>query len=281
MIIKDFFDQNTSTISYVVHDEKTNKCAIIDPVMDYEPASGKVFYESVTKIIKFIQENNLQLEWILETHIHADHLTAASYLKEKLGGKIAIGEGIIGVLEYWTKIFNIGDEVPIDGSLFDNIFKNEEIFKIGNLEAKFLSTRGHTPACGSYHVGDSVFVGDLIMAPNIGTGRTDFPEGSAKEQFKSLQKILSLPADTRIFSGHDYPKGGEGPCLASSVLIQKKENIFAKINNEKEYILAREEKDRALHVPKLLFPAIQINLRCGNFPNREGGVSYLKIPLKE
>lgn len=280
MKIRAFFDPNTSTVSYVVYDETSNKCAIIDPVLDYNIHSGMIDHKNADEIINFLQENNLTLQWILETHIHADHLTAASYLKNKLGGKIAIGEGIIKVLEYWTKFFNIENEVPIDGSQFDHIFKDEENFNIGGLEVKFMSTKGHTPACGSYLIADTIFAGDLIFMPRLGTGRTDFPGGSAKEQFASLQKIFSLPKDTKILTAHDYPKAGEKPYSISSVEVQRKENIFAKITNEKEYVEARENRDKELDVPRLLLPAIQINLRCGELPDKDiNKMRYLKIPI--
>jgi glyoxylase-like metal-dependent hydrolase (beta-lactamase superfamily II) len=285
MQIKAFFDPNTSTVSYIVIDEATSNCAIIDSVLDYDIFSGRVTYQSADNLITFIKENNLQVEWILETHIHADHLTAASYLREKLDGKIAIGEGIFEVLEYWVKVFNIESEVPTDGSQFDHIFKDGEEFKIGNLEAKFLTTPGHTPACGSYLIDTCVFVGDLIFMPHLGTGRADFPGGDAKQEFSSIQKIFSLPQSTKIFTCHDYPKDGEQAKWQSTVEQQQKENIFAKISDAEEYIKARENRDKNLTVPKLLLPSIQINLRVGKLPKAENneqgnvGLSYIKIPL--
>lgn len=282
MKIKDFFDQNTSTFSYVVIDDVTKKCAIIDPVLDYDQFSGKIFYNCADNLIKFIQENNFHLEWILETHIHADHLTSASYIKNKIGGKIAIGEGIFEVLKYWTKAFNIENEVPQDGSQFDHIFKDNENFKIGNLSVKFLTTPGHTPACGSYFVDGDVFVGDLMFMPNLGTGRADFPGGDAKQQFNSIQKIFNLGDDVKIFTCHDYPKEGEKPKFQTTVKDQKENNIFAKIFDEKEYVKARLERDKKLAVPKLLYPSIQVNIRCGKSPNKEQNqVRYIKIPIDE
>ncbi len=280
MKIQAFFDSQTSTVSYIVIDETTQNCAIIDSVLDYDIFSGKISHQSADNLIAFIKDNNLQVQWILETHIHADHLTAASYLREKLGGKIAIGEGIFEVLKYWVKVFNIGDETPIDGSQFNHIFKDGEIFKIGNLEAKFLNTSGHTPACGSYLIDDSVFVGDLIFMPNLGTGRADFPGGDAGQEFDSIQKIFALPESTKIFTCHDYPKDGEQAKWQSTVGEQKQENILAKITNKEEYIQARKNRDINLAVPKLLFPSIQINLRVGKLPKPEdNGLSYIKIPL--
>lgn len=280
MRIESFFDKNTGTVSYLVIDETTKNCAIIDPVLDYDIFSGKISHQSANNLINFISDNKFKLEWILETHIHADHLTASSYIKEKIGGKIAIGEGIYEVLKYWVKFFNIENEVPVDGSQFDKIFKDQEVFKIGNLSAKFITTAGHTPACGSYIIDDAVFVGDLMFMPETGTGRTDFPGGSAKEMFKSIQKIFALPNNTRIFTCHDYPKEGADAKFQSTVLEQKEKNIFAKINSEKEYVEARMARDKNLAVPKLIFPSIQINLRCGKMPASENnGASYLKIPL--
>ncbi|MES2678058.1 MAG: MBL fold metallo-hydrolase [Pseudomonadota bacterium] len=280
MQIQAFFDPNTFTVSYIVIDEATKSCAIIDCVLDYDIFSGRVNHQSADKIIAFVEQNNLQVEWILETHIHADHLTAAKYLQKKLGGKIAIGEGIFAVLKYWVKAYNIGDEIAVDGSGFDHIFKDGENFKIGNLETKFFTNPGHTPACGSYLIEDAIFVGDLMFMPNLGTGRADFPGSNAAEQFASLQKILSLPENTKVFTGHDYPKDGEEPKWQSTIGEQKTQNVFAKINNAEEYIKARETRDKTLAVPKLLFPAIQINLRCGDLPIKENnGASYIKIPL--
>ena len=285
MQIKAFFDSNTFTISYIVIDEQTQRCAIIDSVLDYDSFSGRISHQSADNLLAFVQENNLQVEWILETHIHADHLTAAKYLQEKLGGeispKIAIGEGIFEVLKYWVKAYNISDEVAIDGSQFNHIFKDGENFKIGNLEAKFITNPGHTPACGSYLIGgDAIFVGDLMFMPNLGTGRADFPGSNATEQFASLQKILSLDENIQVFTGHDYPKDGEQPRWQSTIGEQKTQNIFAKISNKEEYSKAREARDKTLAVPKLLLPAIQINLRCGDLPLEEKNkVSYIKIPL--
>jgi glyoxylase-like metal-dependent hydrolase (beta-lactamase superfamily II) len=280
MQIKAFFDSATSTVCYIVIDDTTKKCAIIDSVQDYDIFSGRTSYKSTDNLITFIKENNLQPEWILETHIHADHLTAASYLQEKLGGKICIGEGIFEVLKYWVKAFNIGDEVPVDGSQFNHIFKDGEEFRIGNLKAKFLTTPGHTPACGSYLIEDAIFVGDLMFMPNLGTGRADFPGGNAAQEFDSIQKIFSLPTQTKIFTCHDYPKDGEEAKWQSTVEEQRRENIFAKIGNKDEYVKVRETRDKNLAVPKLLLPSIQINLRVGKLPKHENNsVSYLKIPL--
>jgi glyoxylase-like metal-dependent hydrolase (beta-lactamase superfamily II) len=279
MQIKTFFDPNTFTISYIIIDKATNQCAVIDSVLDYEIFSGKVSYQSADQIIAFIKDNNLQLEWILETHIHADHITAAKYLQKNMGGKIAIGNGIFEVLKYWVGAFNIEEEL-VGGAQFDYVFQDQEDFRIGNLEAKFINNPGHTPACGSYIIGNSVFVGDLIFMPNLGTGRTDFPSGSAAEQFNSIQKIFSLPEETKVFTGHDYPTEGDKPRFQSTIGEQKKENFLANISECDDYIKARESRDKRLAPPKLLFPAIQLNLRCGELPKPEkNGTQYLKIPL--
>jgi glyoxylase-like metal-dependent hydrolase (beta-lactamase superfamily II) len=275
MKIESFFDAATGTISYLVIDSVTKNCAAIDPVLDYDQSAAKTGSKSADQIINFIQQNDLNLQWILETHIHADHLTAASYLKEKLGGKIAISEGIFQVLEYWLDFFAIEDKNLASAQQFDHIFKDEESFKIGNLPVKFIKTAGHTPACGSYLIKDAIFVGDLIFMPNLGSGRADFPAGDAGQQFDSIQKIFSLPDDFRIFTGHDYPKDGQEFCGQSSVLEQKTENIFAKISDRNKYIKARNERDAKLPVPKLLLPAIQINLNCGQLPES------IKIPLNK
>lgn len=278
-----FFDKDTGTVSYIISDDETKKCAILDSVLDYDIFSGRTKTTSADILINFITSNNLEVEWILESHIHADHLTAAHYLKHKLNQKIApkiaIGFGIIEVLKYWVKAFNLND-VAIDGSQFDHIFKDHEVFKIGNKSAKFIATPGHTPACSSYIIDDAVFVGDLMFMPEIGTGRADFPGGSAATQFASIQKIFLLPENTKIFTGHDYPADNKEAHWQSTVATQKEKNIFAKINSEAEYVAARQNRDKNLAVPKLLLPALQINLRCGAFPKAENNnISYIKIPL--
>lgn len=280
MQIKAFFDQKTGTVSYIIIDDEAKKCAIIDSVLNYDIFSATISTKSADQLIEFIESQNLKLQWILETHIHADHLTAAHYLREKLGGKIAIGDGIFKVLEYWVDAFNIKKEVPFDGSGFDYIFRDEENFKIGNLSVKFIKTPGHTPACGSYLIGDAVFVGDLMFMPEAGTGRADFPGGSAKDSFNSIQKIFTLPDETRVFTCHNYPKNGQEAKWESTVKKQKQQNIFAKISDEGQYIKARSDRDQKLPTPQLLLPSIQINIRCGKLPNPEdNSICYLKIPL--
>lgn len=282
MQIKSFFDSNTATVTYIVSDPATQRCAIIDSVLDYDLFSGTVSTTSANQLIDYIKQNNLSVEWILETHIHADHFTAASYLKEHLGGKIGIGSHIIDVLTYWVPIFNTANDTPLDGSQFDHLFKDGETFQIGSLNVNVIHTPGHTPACVSYQINDVVFVGDALFMPYVGTGRTDFPGGSAEKMYQSLQKILSLPENTKIFTCHDYPLEGKQAAWESTIKEEKTSNIM--INDrisESEFIANRKQKDTNKPVPKLLYPSIQVNMRAGKFGNAESnGVHYIKIPLQ-
>ena len=283
MYIKHFFDPDTFTFTYVVSDEKTSKCAIIDPVLDYQPQSGKISTYSVEKILDYIKHKNLQVEWILETHVHADHLTGAHYLKEKLDTKVGIGENIKEVLKFGVPLFNTSDSTPLDGSQFDHLFKDGEIFTIGLLEVRVMATPGHTPACISYIIGDSIFVGDTIFMPCVGTARADFPGGDAKTLYQSIQRILSLPDETRIFTCHDYPSGIDKPSCESTVAQHKADNIMiAQSISEDTYIEKRKAKDKTLPVPRLLLPSIQVNMRAGNLGNPESNqIQYIKIPLNQ
>jgi glyoxylase-like metal-dependent hydrolase (beta-lactamase superfamily II) len=283
MKIEHFFDHDTATFTYVVSDPKTNKCAIIDSVLNYDMSAGKTSTKSADIIINHITDNNLTVEWILETHAHADHLTASHYLREKLGGKIAMGEKITEVLEFWVPLFNIEDDTPLDGSQFDHLFKDGEIFHIGSIEVKVMHTPGHTPACVTYLIEDAAFAGDTIFMPYVGTARTDFPGGSAETLYQSIQKILSLPENTRVFTGHDYPTQGNQEKHISTVAEQKKKNIMVNDSVSKEqYVTARNAKDVGKTVPRLLLPAIQINLRAGDLGKREkNGVQYIKVPLNK
>lgn len=281
MKIQHFYDKDTATFTYVVSDKESNKCAIIDPVMDFDFFSGKISYVSAQKIIDYIKANNLEVEWILETHAHADHLTAASYLKENLGGKIAIGEKITEVLKYWVPVFNTTKDTPLDGSQFDHLFVDNEEFAIGSLKVKVIHTPGHTPACASYIIEDAVFVGDTIFTPKMGTARTDFPGGSAATLFDSIQKIYALGDEMRIFIGHDYPQDGDEPRFMCSVGEKKQSNILVnqKISKD-EYVIIRNKRDLGKLVPKLLLPSIQVNLRAGRFGDAQAnGKKYIQIPL--
>lgn len=283
MQIKPFFDPNTSTVTYVVSDPETQRCAIIDSVHDFDLYSGRLSSQSVDTVIDYIKEMNLKVEWILDTHVHADHFTAASYLKDKLGGKIGIGENIKKVLTYWIPIFNTGSDTPSDGSQFDDLFSDGRQFKIGNLNVKVIHTPGHTPDGVSYYINDAVFVGDTIFMPYVGTARTDFPGGNAETLYRSIKKILALPDQTRIYTCHDYPPDGQKPAWVSTVAEQKKHNFM--INDsvtEKEFIAARNKKDFNKPIPKLLLPSIQVNLRAGKLGILETNqTQYIKIPINK
>ncbi len=283
MNVKAFFDNNTATVTYVVSDLETKTCVIIDSVLDYDPIAGRTSTKSADAVIDFIKAEKLNLEWILETHIHADHLTAAKYIQKKLGGKTAIGKNISKVLEFWTKVFNTQNDTPLDGSQFDHLFLDGEKFKIGNLEVKVIFTPGHTPACVSYLVEDSVFVGDAIFMPYVGTARTDFPGGSAEELYDSIQKIYNLPDATKIFTGHDYPLDGNQPAWVCTVLEEKEKNILlTKATEKNAYVAERNKRDFNKPVPRLLLPAVQFNLRGGRFGAAEdNGVQYVKIPINQ
>lgn len=283
MKIQHFFDDDTATFTYVISDEATGRCAIIDPVLNLDMASGRTSTVSADEVIDYAQKNSLSVEWILETHVHADHLTGAHYLKEKLGSKIGIGEHIKEVLKFWIPLFNTAHDTPLDGSQFDHLFKDGEIFNIGSIEVKVLHTPGHTPACISYLMGDVVFVGDTIFMPYVGTARTDFPGGSAKTLYHSIQKLLSLPKDTKIFTCHDYPPQGQGEAYVSTIAEQKSCNIMVHDGvSEQEYVAARNAKDKGKAVPRLLLPSIQVNMRAGSLGKpEENGVQYVKIPLNK
>ena len=283
MQIESFFDPNTSTVTYVVSDPETQHCAIIDSVHDFDLYSGRLSSQSVDRVIDYIKKMDLYVEWILDTHVHADHLTAASYLKDKLGGKIGIGENIKKVLSYWVPIFNTASDTPLDGSQFDVLFSDGAQFKIGNLNVKVIHTPGHTPDSVSYYINDAVFVGDTIFMPYVGTARTDFPGGNAETLYRSIQKILALPDQTCIYTCHDYPPDGQQPAWKSTVAEQKKNNSM--INNsvtEKEFIAARNKKDFNKPVPKLLLPSIQVNLRAGKLGTFDTNQTrYIKIPINK
>jgi glyoxylase-like metal-dependent hydrolase (beta-lactamase superfamily II) len=281
MKIQHFYDQETATFTYIVSDEKTQKCAIIDSVLDFDITSGRASTKQANLIIDYVKTQNLQLEWILETHIHADHLSASQYLKEKLGGKIAIGEKITEVIKFWTPIFNSSQDTKI--TQFDKLFNDNEKFFIGTIEAKIIYTPGHTPACATYLIEDCAFVGDVIFTPQNGTGRTDFPGGSAKDSYNSIQKLLKLPDATRIFVGHDYPIEGQQPQHLCTVLEQKKSNILINEKiSEEHYILERNQRDIGKKVPKLLLPALQFIMRAGSFGDPENNSTfYIKIPINK
>jgi len=279
--IKTFFDSETATFTHIVSEATTNKAAIIDSVLNYNQYSGRTSCQSADEVINYINSQNLSVEWILDTHIHADHITASHYLKEKLGGKIGIGSKIKEVLKFWVPIFNITHDTNLDGSQFDHLFEDGEVFKLGNIEIKVIHTPGHTPACACYLIEDAIFVGDTIFMPDLGTARTDFPGGSAEIMYDSIKKILSLPGDTRTFMCHDYPPEGRDVECLSTVKEQKQRNILVNDSISKDqYIKLRNKRDEGKDVPKLLLPSIQANLRAGTFGESEdNGTRYIKIPV--
>ena len=277
-----FFDEATNTVTYIVADPATKKCAIIDSVLDYDASSGRTKTGSADDVIKTIQENGLSVEWILETHAHADHFSAAPYLQEKLGGAIAIGEHIPDVQKVFGGLFNTGEDFKEDGSQFGRLFADNEIFKIGDLDAKIIYVPGHTPACVAYHIGDAVFVGDTLFMPDYGSARCDFPGGDAGTLYDSVAKLYELPDETRMFLCHDYKATGRDYyAWETTVGTQKRENIRMNTSvSRDEFIKMRTARDKTLGMPKLILPSIQVNMRAGEMPApEENGVSYLKIPL--
>lgn len=278
--VKAFFDPQTWTYTYVVYESKGSACIVIDSVLNYDPKSGRTKTESADEVIAFIKENRLQLDWILETHAHADHLTAAPYIQEKLGGKIAIGDHITTVQGVFKGVFNL-DDVAVDGSQFDALIKEGESIPFGNLSFKALYVPGHTPACMAYEIGDSIFVGDTLFMPDVGTARCDFPGGSASNLYRSIQSILQYPPSTKLYMCHDYPPNGRPPEYQSTVAEQKKSNIHVHDGvTEEQFVAMRNKRDAGLEMPVLILPSIQVNIRAGHMPKPEGnGTAYLKIPL--
>lgn len=277
-----FFDEATNTATHLVRDPGSRACAIVDPVLDFDAASGRTSTASADAILAHVREHGLDVEWILETHAHADHLTAAPYLKERLGGRIGIGERIVAVQEVFGELFNAGADVPRDGSQFDRLFGDGDAFRIGGLEARVLHTPGHTPACLTYAVGDAAFIGDTLFMPDYGTARCDFPGGDARTLWRSIRKIFALPDATRLFLCHDYKAAGRDEfCWETTVREEKAANIHVREGvGEDEFVTMREARDATLAMPRLILPSIQVNMRAGHFPPPENnGVRYLKIPL--
>lgn len=280
-LVKNFFDHNTCTFTYVVYDEQKKVGVIIDPVLDFDVSSGQVGYQAADKLLAFISKEQLSIEWILETHAHADHLSAAQYLKSKTFAKIAIGTGIKNVQETFKVVFNFPENFATDGSQFDHCFKDNEVFMMGNFEVKVLSTPGHTNDSVTYLIGDAAFIGDTLFHPSVGTARCDFPGGDSHMLYQSIQKILSLPERTRLFLCHDYPEREREPIFQVSIAEQRTNNIHINDNfSEKDFITFRQNKDKQLAVPKLLYPAVQVNIAAGNFPGAENDQQvYLKLPV--
>ena len=278
--VKGFFDSDTNTVSYVVIDPATNACAIVDAVLDFNMASGTIGTTAADEIVTFVHAQELQVEWLIETHVHADHLSAAPYLQNALGGKIGISAEIASVQKIFGKVFNAGTEFERDGSQFDKLFTDNDTYQIGTLEAHTIHTPGHTPACMVHVVGDAAFVGDTLFMPDGGTARADFPGGDARVLYQSIQKILMLPDETRIFVCHDYGPGGRAVEWQTDVGTQKQHNIHLAGKTEDEFVAMRQERDATLGMPRLILPSIQVNMRAGHMPPaEENGDTYLKIPV--
>jgi glyoxylase-like metal-dependent hydrolase (beta-lactamase superfamily II) len=277
-----FFDTPTNTISYVVADPSSLKCAIVDSLLDYDAASGRTNTTSADNLITFVQKKGYEVEWIIDTHVHADHLTAAPYIREKLGGKTGIGEHITTVQQVFGEIFNEGQTFHTNGSQFDHLFKGDETYSVGTIAAKAIHTPGHTPACMSHLIGDALFVGDTLFMPDYGTARCDFPGGDAGTLYDSIQKLFTLPGKTRIFLCHDYKAPGRDEFIWQTTIDDEKHaNIHVKTGTSREaFIKMRTERDATLDMPKLILPSVQINIRAGEMPPPEdNGIRYMKIPI--
>ncbi len=281
-IVTHFFDEPTNTYSYVVQDPNSSHCAIIDSVLDFDYAAGRTSTASAENILKFVSDNALTVDWILETHVHADHLSAAPFLKEHTGGQLGIGEHIKTVQETFGKAFNEGTEFERDGSQFDHLFADGDTFSIGELQAKVLHTPGHTPTCLTYVIGDAAFVGDTLFMPDYGTARCDFPGGDARTLYRSIQKVFALPDETRLFMCHDYKAPGRDEYAFETTVAEEKQNNVhvGGSTSEDAFVKMRTERDATLNMPRLILPSVQINMRAGHFPEPEdNGQRFLKLPL--
>lgn len=285
MQIESFFDPATSTVSYLLFDAGTRQCALIDSVLDYDPKSGRTATRSADKLIARVHELDASVQWILETHVHADHLSAAPYLKMQLGGRVGIGQQVTVVQQVFGKLFNAGPDFARDGSQFDHLFADEETFAVGSLACRAMHTPGHTPACMTYVVTDgrdiAAFVGDTLFMPDFGTARCDFPGGDARTLYQSVNKVLSLPAHTTVYTCHDYQPDGREVQFASTVAEQREQNIHVRNGiNEDAFVVLRTARDAKLEMPTLILPAVQVNMRAGQLPEPENnGTRYLKIPI--
>jgi glyoxylase-like metal-dependent hydrolase (beta-lactamase superfamily II) len=281
--VSGFFDEATSTVTYLVADPASSKAAIIDPVLDYDPASGRISHDNLYRLLAFVKEEGLTVEWVLDTHAHADHLTGTAVLREKLGAKSGIGEHIVDIQSYWRDVFNM-PYVATDGTPYDRLFADGDRFAIGDLPVNVIHTPGHTAADITYVVGDAAFVGDTLFMPDYGTARTDFPGGDAHMLYGSIRKILALPADTRIFVGHDYlPESRKDIRWESTVAEQRKSNRHVHDGvSEDDFVKLREERNATLGSPRLLYPSLQVNIRGGHMPDpEENGSVYLKTPIRK
>ena len=276
-----FFDEPTNTVSYVVKDPNSKSCAVVDSVMDIDYAAGRIAYQSADKIIEFIRANDLKLEWLIETHVHADHLSGAPYIQEKLGGQIGIGANITIVQETFGKVFNEGTEFQRDGSQFDRLFKDGDSYMIGTMKAYAMHTPGHTPACMTHVIGDAAFVGDTLFMPDGGSARADFPGGDARTLYRSIKRVLALPGETRLFMCHDYGPNGREIRWETSVAEQRAHNIHVKDGvTEDQFVATREARDKTLSMPKLIIPSLQVNMKAGELPAPDAsGKRFLKVPI--
>lgn len=281
--VEAFFDPATFTYSYVVSDPTSGQCALVDPVLDYDPAAGRTSHKNADRLIAYVREHDLRVQWILETHVHADHLSAGHYLKEQLGGTLAIGDRITVVQDTFGKLFNVEQEFATDGRQFDHLFHDGETFKVGTIEARAIHTPGHTPACMTYLIGDAAFVGDTLFMPDYGTARCDFPGGDARTLYRSIHtKLFALPDATRVFMCHDYKAPGRDQYLYETTIGAERTgnvHIHAGIGEE-QFVAMRQARDATLGMPTLILPSVQINMRAGELPPAEdNGTRYLKIPL--
>jgi glyoxylase-like metal-dependent hydrolase (beta-lactamase superfamily II) len=278
--VMEFYDAPTGSIQYIVTDPSTRKCAIIDPVLDFDPRSGSTRTTSADQLLRYIEAHGLTVEWILDTHPHADHFSAAGYLKDKTSAPIAIGERVVEVQRLWKTLYNLSDSFPMDGSQWDHLFADGERFAVGEMEARVLLSPGHTLCSITYVVGNAAFVHDTLFMPDSGTARADFPGGDARQMWKSIQRILRLPGDTRLFTGHDYRPKGRPALWESSVAAQKAQNVHLRDFDETKFVKLRKERDRSLPLPALMLAALQVNIAGGRLPAPEDdGRRYLKIPL--
>ena len=280
--VRAFFDHDSNTVSYVVSDPATKKAAVIDSVLDFEYASGTISYEHADMVIDYVTMQKLDVEWLIETHVHADHLSAAPYIQQKLGGRLGISDRISEVQKVFGKMFNAGTEFERDGSQFDRLFVDGDRYKIGQLDGLVIATPGHTPACTVHLIGDAVFVGDTLFMPDGGTARADFPGGDARTLYQSIQKILALPDETRMFVCHDYAPNGREFLWETTVGEQRANNIHVGNNaGEDSFVEMREKRDASLAMPRLIMPSIQVNMRAGHMPDaEENGATYLKVPIQ-
>lgn len=278
--VEAFFDPATNTISYVVKDPSSNACAVIDSVMDLDYAAGRITYDHADAIIDYIRKNDLKLEWIIETHVHADHLSAAPYIQNALGGKIGIGDKIMVVQDTFGKIFNEGTEFQRDGSQFDALFEDGDTYMVGNMQGVAIHTPGHTPACMVHVMGDAAFVGDTLFMPDGGSARADFPGGDAATLYDSIQKVLALPDETRLFMCHDYGPNGRDIQWETTVGAEKEHNVHVgKGGTKEQFVKLRTERDATLAMPKLIIPSLQVNMRAGEVPTDKDGRPMLKVPV--